>query len=84
LIADPRPLLRAIVVAFMVLENSPDDEVDPSVAVRAMENMTHEILAMTSQDQASVRALFAEMANEEREPGRKFISELPDQIGLAK
>lgn len=52
---DSTPLVRAIVEALMFLEHATDDEIDPDVAVRGMEVISHELDALSKVDRAEFR-----------------------------
>lgn len=78
------PLIHGIVDAFLFLETSGDDEVDPDSAVRCMEHIAASLLALEESDQIALRAHFEKIADDEQYlPNKTFIRSLPDKIGLA-
>jgi hypothetical protein len=77
-----RALVRAVVEAFLCFENSSDDEVDPDVAVRATENMSNDLLALSATDRRRLTELLTVEASDSPEPSATFIQELPTMIGL--
>lgn len=82
---DERPLVEALVTAFLVFEGASDDEIDPRIAVRAMENMSADLLNLDTADQVHIRAVMAGISTQaEEESYRRFVEELPDMIGLAQ
>jgi hypothetical protein len=83
-IQNNRPLINAIIDAVFFLERSSDDEVDPDLAVRCMENMSASLLRLSVSDQIALRSEFLKIAVEsEDEAYSNFVRELPDYIGLA-
>ena len=82
LVRDQKPLLRAIIAAFLALENGSDDDIDPDWAVKAMENISWEILKLGDADQEALRADFLALAEEDPEPWRSFVRAFPDSINL--
>jgi hypothetical protein len=79
---DQRPLLRAILAAFLALEDGSNDDIDPDWAVKAMENISWEVVQLGDADQAALRADFLALAHEYDEPWRSFVSAFPDSINL--
>lgn len=77
-----RALLKAVIEAFLVLEHSSNDEVDPHVAVRAMENMSADLLALSLPDRTRLTQLLRREAEESPEPWATFIEGLPTIMGL--
>jgi hypothetical protein len=49
------PLVRAVVEALMFFEHAADDEIDPDVAVRGIEVISHELEALSPADRAEFR-----------------------------
>jgi hypothetical protein len=83
MIHNTRPLINAIIAALLFIESSSDDEVDPDSAVRCMENISANLLALDDSDQLKLRSEFLKIAGESKdEPYSKFVRELPDMIGL--
>jgi hypothetical protein len=78
-----RPLVEALVDAFLVLESAAPDEVNPDTAVRGMENMTSILLTLEEADQLALRTELEEIAGDlHDEVYRDFVARLPDVIGL--
>jgi hypothetical protein len=82
---DDLPFIRALLDAFLLLESSGPNEIDPDTAVRGMENMAASLLALTQADQLVLRARLEDIAQSSQEEAyAKFVRELPDMIGLAR
>jgi hypothetical protein len=80
---DAAPLVKALIAAFMLLENSRDDEVDPGVAVRGMENMTFELQQWDEVDRAEFVDILMRIAEaEENAPAANFIRSMPEMLGM--
>ena len=79
------PLVHGLIDAFLFLESSGTNEVNPDSAVRCMENISSSILALVQADQLALRYHLEKIADEAQEPIYKdFVRRLPDMIGLAK
>lgn len=82
---DVRPLVKAIAAAMMLLEHSPDDELDPDLAVRGLEWIAHELLQLAEGDRAEFRRLIESVAEQEPdEPTATFIRTIPFSLGLTE
>ena len=78
------PLVHALIDAFLFLESSGDNEVNPDSAVRCMENISSSLLALSRADQLALRLHFEEIANATGDPAvSEFVRKLPNMIGLA-
>ena len=78
------PLIEALISAFLLLEHSEPDEVNPDTAVRGMENMAWSLLNLSESDQLILRAKLEKIAAEAEDSSyRDFVQALPDMIGLA-
>lgn len=78
------PLVSAIVDAFLLLEHSGEDEIDPDTAVRGMENITSSLLKLDLDDQLSLRSELLKIADSSSDSSyREFVRSLPEMIGLA-
>lgn len=78
------PVIEALISAFLLLEHSGPDEVNPDTAVRAMENMAWNLLNLSEDDQRLLRVKLEKIAAEAEDSGyREFVRGLPDMIGLA-
>jgi len=77
------PLCLALIDALLVFESAQPNEVDPDVAVRAMENMSASLQALSDADQIELRGMFEGIAErEEDERFRQFAVSVPDMMGL--
>ena len=84
MIEENGPLIRALIDAFLLLESSGPDEVDPDTAVRGMENMSSSLLAMQEADQIALRMELEKIAEgAEDQAYKSFVFGLSDMIGLA-
>lgn len=84
MIEDYLPLVQGIIVAFLFLESSGPDEVNPDSAVRCMENIASSLLGLGQSDQLALRVHLTSIADEAEDPRyRDFVQALPDMIGLA-
>ncbi|MGQ0799432.1 MAG: hypothetical protein ACT4NL_04875 [Pseudomarimonas sp.] len=80
---NPVPLCMAIIDALLVFETSSAEEVDPDIAVRAMENMGSSLQQLDHEDQRELRHLLygiAEHATDARYG--EFVKSVPDMLGL--
>lgn len=67
----------------MVLEDSGDEWIDPDVAVRGMENIAHDLLALSQEDRAEFIELLDGIADEETNTASaNFIRNIPRMIGM--
>ncbi|MBO0831559.1 MAG: hypothetical protein J2P28_04620 [Actinobacteria bacterium] len=77
------PLLKAIATALMVLEDSGDEWIDRDIAVRGMENIAHDLLALSQEDRTEFIELLKRIADEETHVGSaNFIRNIPRMIGM--
>lgn len=77
------PLILGVIDAFLFLESSGPDEVDPDSAVRCMECISSSLLRLRRSDQLALRLHLSAIADEATEPAyRDFVRALPDMIGL--
>jgi hypothetical protein len=78
------PLIHGIIDAFIFLESSGANEVNPDSAVRCMENISSSLLTLGRSDQITLRLHLQRIAEEagDRTYG-KFVREMADMIGLA-
>jgi hypothetical protein len=78
------PLIYGLVDAFLFLECSGEDEVNPDSAVRCMENMSSSLLTLGHSDQIALRSHLEKIADDAQERSySEFVRALPDMIGLA-
>jgi hypothetical protein len=82
---DNEPLFKAIVAAMVFLDTSDDDEVDPHLAVRCLEDMSYELLKLAEADRKEFLELVESVAKHEAD-GRhaQFIREIPRMIGMVE
>ena len=55
---NPEPLVKAIVLVMLLMEDSGPEEIDPDTAVRGLENMAYELLQLTGNDRAEFLAVW--------------------------
>lgn len=78
------PLIEGMIDAFLFLELSGSDEVNPDSAVRCMEGISSSVLRLQQSDQIALRQHLASIADEATDSAyRDFVRALPDMIGLA-
>ncbi|UZN02628.1 hypothetical protein [Cellulomonas sp. S1-8] len=78
------PLVRSVLAALLLLENSDDSEVDPDVAVAGMEAISHELQKMTPSDIEEFVVLVERIADSEEEPAyREFYRSVPFALGIS-
>ena len=78
-----KPLRLAIVDALMMLEYSPDDQLDPDLAVKTMESMGASLQQLSHYDQLELTRIIMEIAEESEGGDSRFISSVPEMMGLA-
>lgn len=78
------PLVRSILAAVLLLENSNDSEVDPDVAVAGMEAISHELQRLAPAEVEEFVALVGRIADSEQEPAyREFYRSVPFALGMS-
>lgn len=78
------PLIEGIIDAFLFLELSGSDEVNPDSAVRCMESISSSLLRLHESDQFALRQHLTSIADDATDSVyRDFVRALPDMIGLA-
>src|SRR6266581_1799919 len=83
MIRDQEPLLLALAEALSLLEHCTDDEIDPDIAVRGMENISHCLHALDAGDRLELaRGLERIAAAASDEPFRTFVRCLPEILGF--
>lgn len=79
------PLIKAIIAAMMLLEESGPDEVDPDTAVRGLESIGYELLQLTGSDRSEFLELVERMASESADShASEFLRSLPFSIGMTE
>ena len=77
------PLCMAIIDALFVFETSGSDDVDPDVAIRAMENIGSSLQQLDEADQRELRQLLYDIAERAADlPYGEFVKSVPDMLGL--
>ena len=77
------PLIHGLIEAFLFLESSAPDEVDPDSAVRCMENISSNLLRLEPSDQLALRLHLENIsADTQDQTYSAFVKTLPDMIGL--
>lgn len=80
---DNEPLVRSVIVAMMVLENSSDSDLAPDVAVRGMESIVYELSMIADQDQPEFLRVLREVQRAEAgTPMGLLAASLPIMIGF--
>jgi hypothetical protein len=67
MIKNQRSLMYAIITAFLFLESSRDDEVDPDSAVRCLEHMSASLLVLDDSDPIALRSELFNIAAESKD-----------------
>jgi hypothetical protein len=79
------PLVRAVAAALILLEDADEDQVDPDTAGNGLENIAHELLALTGEDRDQFIELVEKVADEEKDAYySNFIREIPRKIGMVE
>lgn len=77
------PLLKALLAALMLLENSDDSEIDPDVAVAGMEAIAAELHQLSRHDVAELVAAVMRIADAEEDVRySEFYRAAPTMLGL--
>jgi hypothetical protein len=81
---DPEPLVKAIIGAILLMEQSSPEEIDPDTAVQGIENMGHELLKLTRGDRSDFLAVLERIADSTAdEPMKRFIRSIPFKLGMS-
>lgn len=79
------PLIKALIAAMMMLEESGTDEVNPDTAVQALENMGYELMKLTGDDRDEFLRSIHRLASTASDPhDAEFIRKLPFAIGMSE
>ncbi|MFD7679742.1 hypothetical protein [Streptomyces sp. NPDC060187] len=80
------PALAGLVVDIVwFLESCGDEEVDPDSAVKMTENVGSVLLKLPAAQRDRLLQVFADMAEAERDPGRReFLESFPFAIGMVE
>ena len=82
---DANPLLRAIVGAMLLMEDSGPDDISQDTAVRGLENIGFELSKLTGSDRDYFLLLVERMADAESDAyTARFIRSIPFKIGMTE
>jgi hypothetical protein len=82
---ETRPLILAVIDAFLLLEVSAADEIDAITAQRAVEDIGVQLARLRHDDQVELREQLAEIADHSPDPEyRDVVSSIADVVGLAR
>lgn len=77
------PLVESILAAVALLENSPDSEVDPDVAVQGLESMARALSALSEDEAREFVAAVERVADRQTQLGtREFYLSVPQLLGM--
>lgn len=78
------PLVESILAAVALLENSPDSEIDPDVAVQGLEAMAHALSELGEDEAREFVAAVERVAERQTGAGAKeFYLSVPRLLGVA-
>jgi hypothetical protein len=81
---ESRPLILAVIDAFLLLELCGEDEIDGVTAARATESISANLMRLRHDDQVELRAQLAEIAEDADDPAyADVVASIADQVGLA-
>jgi hypothetical protein len=81
---ESRPLILAVIDAFLLLEMCGEDEIDRETAERATDNICANLMGLRHDDQVELREQLSDIAEQSDDPAfREFVSAIPDMVGLA-
>jgi hypothetical protein len=84
-VMESRPLILAVIDAFLLLELCADDEIDKDTAVRATDSICADLMRLRHDDQVELRVQLAEIADDSPDPAyREVVSGIADMVGLAR
>ncbi len=84
-VMESRPLILAVIDAFLLLELCADDEIDQDTAVRATDTICADLMRLRHDDQVELRVQLAEIADESPDPAyREVVGGIADMVGLAR
>jgi hypothetical protein len=82
---ESRPLILAVIDAFMLLEMCGEDEIDRDTAARATDNICANLMRLRHDDQVELREQLADVADEaDDETFGTMVGEIADLVGLAR
>lgn len=81
---ESRPLILAVIDAFLLLEMSGEDEIDHETAKHATENLSASLLRLRHDEQVELREQLADVAEDtDDEALATLIAGIADTVGLA-
>jgi hypothetical protein len=81
---ESRPLILAVIDAFLLLELCGEEEIDWETAKRATDNICANLMRLRHDDQVELRVQLAEIADESDDPTyREVVSGIAEMVGLA-
>ncbi|HEY1487315.1 MAG TPA: hypothetical protein VGF84_14515 [Micromonosporaceae bacterium] len=81
---ESRPLILAVIDAFLLLEMCGEDEIDRETAERAADNISASLKLLRHDDQVELREQLDDIAETaEDETLRGVVAGIADQVGLA-
>ena len=81
---ESRPLILAVIDAFLLLRLCGEDEIDRATAVRAVEKISASLLELRHDDQVELREQLADVAEGTDDPEyREVVTSIADVVGLA-
>ena len=82
---ESRPLILAVIDAFLLLELCGDDEIDGDTAVRATDSICADLMRLRHDDQVELRCQLEDIAEESTDDAyREVVSRIADIVGLAR
>lgn len=79
------PLIKAVVAAILLLENSGSEEIDPDTAAQGLEAIGHELLQLSSEDRSYFVNAIDEIASQEDNPAAsQSIKSIPFKMGMLR
>jgi hypothetical protein len=82
---ETRPLILAVIDAFLLLELSADEEIDPVTAQRAVDSICAQLSRLRHDDQVELREQLADIAEDASDAEyRDVVASIADVVGLAK
>jgi hypothetical protein len=83
-VMETRPLILAVIDAFMLLEMCGEDEIDRETAERATANICSSLMRLRHDDQVELREQLDDIAETSDDEGfRSFVATIADMVGLA-
>jgi hypothetical protein len=81
---ESRPLILAVIDAFLLLELCGEEEIDRMTAAQATENIAANLMRLRHDDQVELRTQLSEIADDSDDPTyRDVVASIADQVGLA-